>query len=186
MTQIIKGSLSAKAKANNTGIAEAFVSADTIIIVDVSGSMNLADAVRNNEPTTRYKAACNELAALQASLPGRIAVVAFSSNVQFCPAGVPIYDGGGTDLVRALEFVQPADGLCRFIVISDGQPDEPLSALALARTFTSRIDTVYVGPANGPGEDFLRQLATARGGSSVTSDRTQQLADNVRQLLLTA
>ena len=33
------------------------------------------------------------------------------------------YIGAGTNLAGALQFVKVADGLVKFIVISDGQPD---------------------------------------------------------------
>ena len=186
-TQIVKGSLAAIAKDQNSSIAEAFVSADHIILVDVSGSMDMGDANRNGQHMSRYKAAVNELAALQSSLPGKIAVISFSSYPKFCPSGVPIYQGGGTDLVEALQYVQPADGLVTsFVVVSDGQPDDERATLALAKTFKSRIDTVFCGPEGGSGQDFLRQLAAKSGGQFVVAERTKELANNVKQLLLTA
>ncbi len=185
-SQIVKGSLTAIAKDQNTSIAEAFVSADHVILVDVSGSMDAVDAVRNGQQMSRYKAAVNELAALQSSLPGKIAVFAFSSDVQFCPAGVPVFFRGGTDLAKALNFVKAADELCNFLVISDGEPNDETKALAIAAKFKSRIDTVFCGPEGGSGQGFLQKLATCSGGQFVVAERTKELANNVKQLLLTA
>lgn len=184
-TQIIPGSLSDVATQNNTSIAESFLSADVIILVDVSGSMDSKDA-RDNQK--RYDIACQELAKLQQSLPGKIAVVAFSSDVMFCPGGVPVYEGGSTNLTKALQFVQVADGLVKFIVISDGQPDNDKTALVVAKRFKSKIDVVYVGPEEDfmGGCKFLEKLAAASGGQFVTTDRANELAEKVQTLLLTA
>lgn len=183
--QIVPGSLSDIATQSNTSIAESFLSADVIILVDVSGSMDSKDA-RDNQK--RYDVACQELAKLQQSLPGKIAVVAFSSNVMFCPGGVPVYEGCSTDLTKALQFVQVADGLVKFIVISDGQPDDDKSALAVAQRFKSKIDVVYVGPEEDfmGGRKFLEKLAAASGGQFVTADCANELAEKVQTLLLIA
>lgn len=184
MNKIVVGSIAALAEQSNTSIAESFLSADVIILVDVSGSMNARDS-RNNQ--SRYDVACQELARLQRDLPGKVAVVAFSSTVQFAPGGVPPFEAGGTDLVAALRFVQVADGLMRFIVISDGEPQDKEKSLAIARQFKSRIDVIYVGPEDdyAGGRRFLEQLASSSGGQFVTADRAMELADKIETLLLT-
>lgn len=182
--QIVAGSLSALAQQNNTSIAESFLNADVIILVDVSGSMDSRDAQGGQR---RYDVACQELSRLQASLPGKIAVVAFSSSVQFVPGGIPSFEAGGTDLAKALRFVQVADGLVKFIVISDGQPSDEKKCLDIARQFKSKIDVVYVGPEDDfmGGRKFLEKLAAASGGTFVTADHANQLAEKVEHLLLT-
>jgi len=186
-TQLIPGSLGTIAQSEGTSIAELFISADVIIVVDTSGSMGANDSRRGK---SRYEIALEELAQLQRDLPGKIAVVAFSDQVEFCPGGVPIFFRGGTDLTKALQFVKVADGLVRFIVISDGQPDNEKTALSVASTFTSRIDVVYVGPESDlySGRAFLEKLARCnqRGGKFATADRASELADTVEKLLLTA
>jgi hypothetical protein len=114
--------------------------------------------------------ACDELATLQTSLPGKIAVIAFSSDVQFCPSGVPTYFGGGTDMAKALQFAKVADvpGM-QFILISDGQPDDPDRTLTIARTYKNKISVIYVGPEDlSLGRDFLDKLAKTTGGQFVT------------------
>ena len=183
--QIIPGSLGAIAQNESKSIAESFVSADVIIVVDTSGSMEARDSRGGN---SRYDVALEELKRLQRDLPGKLAVVAFSSQVEFCPGGIPTFFRGGTDLTAALQFVKVADGLVQFIVISDGQPDNKKTALSLASTFKSRIDVVYVGPEDDymGGRKFLEKLAQASGGQFVTADRAQQLADRVETLLLSA
>lgn len=181
-TQIIPGSLSAIAAQNNTSIAETFIGADAVIIVDTSGSMAAHDS-RGGK--SRYEVACEELRALQSSLPGKLALISFSDDCLFCPNGIPHNYGCGTNLARALKFAKIADvtGI-RFIVISDGEPDSKKSALNVAKTFRAKIDTIYVGPEGGSGQDFLRKLAQASGGTGVTADRVKELAATTQRLLL--
>lgn len=182
--QIVKGSLGAIAQQNNTSIAETFLNADAVIVVDTSGSMGAHDS-RGGQ--SRYDVACQELQNLQGNLPGKLAVISFSSDVLFCPNGVPFNYQGGTDLAKALKFAKVADvkGI-RFIVISDGEPDNESEALRVARTYTNRIDTIYVGPEGGEGQGFLRKLAKASGGQGVTAAQVKELSNTVEKLLLTA
>lgn len=177
-TALVPGSLGAIAERNSVGLAESFLAADAIVLVDVSGSMNARDAANGQ---TRYAVACTELARLQSQMPGKIAVVAFSSTPTFCATGTPLFGGGSTNLAGALEFVRPADGCVRFVVVSDGQPDDPERALRVARTFTSPIDAVYIGPPDGAGERFLAELA--RGGQYATAVRALELATTVQKML---
>jgi Mg-chelatase subunit ChlD len=183
--KIVPGSLSAMARAGRTSIAQSFMSAECIVIVDTSGSM---DANDSRGGKSRYQVACDELAYLQGQMPGKIAVLSFSSEVMFCPNGVPFNYGAGTNLVKALQFAKVADvpGM-RFILISDGEPSAPEECLKIARTYKNRIDVIYVGPEDRPsGRDFLTQLANACGGVSVTSDRAKELGATVQNLLLKA
>jgi Mg-chelatase subunit ChlD len=170
------GSLQAIAQRDGMSLAESFISADAIILVDVSGSM----------AGTPYQQACDELRKLQADLPGKVAVIAFSDRPAFAPSGVPHFSSGGTDLARALAFVHVADGCdMRFIVISDGYPNDAEAALAQARKFTSRIDTVFIGAEGDAGADFLRQLAAASGGQ-YSKNNVTDVAERAKTLLLTA
>ena len=180
--QIVAGSLGAVAAQNGKSIAESFVSADAVIIVDTSGSMSQTDS-RGGK--SRYDVACQELKNLQASLPGKLALLSFSDDVLFCPNGVPFDFGAMTDLAKALKFAKMADvsGM-RFIVISDGEPDSQQDALDVAKTYKNRIDTIYVGPENGGGQAFLQQLAKASGGQGVTSAQVKELASEIKTLLL--
>lgn len=180
--QIVPGSIGAIAQANNRSIAEAFISCDVVILVDTSGSMSANDSRGGR---TRYDVACEELATLQSSMPGKIALINFSSFPQFEPSGKPQFLCGGTDLASALRFARVADvpGM-RFILISDGQPDGPDEALHEARQYTNRIDVIYVGPENLPsGQDFLAQLARVSGGQAITADRARELGSGIRALL---
>ncbi len=180
--QIVAGSLGALAKQQNQSLAETFVNCDCVVIVDTSGSMHSQDSRGGR---SRYDVACDELRQLQANLPGKIGVIAFSNHVMFCPGGQPVDFGGGTDLERALKFTKIADvpGM-RFIVISDGDPDDREAALKIAATYQNRIDVIYVGPESMPaGRDFLAQLAKVSGGQAITADRAQELSKSVQFLL---
>ena len=182
MNAIIPGSIGAIAQQTGKSIAETFISVDVIIIVDTSGSMGSADSRGGR---SRYQVTMDELAALQASMPGKIAVINFSSDVSFEPSGSPIFKSGGTNLTGALRFIKVADveGM-RFILISDGGPDDPEGAIRIASTFKNKIDVIYVGPEEYPtGRDFLMRLAQATGGKTVTVDRAKELKAGVIALL---
>lgn len=193
---IAPGSLSDIARKSGLTLAEAFMSCDAVVIVDTSGSMAIKDAVdgdvdRKDHPsgqtnTSRYNAACWELTKLQADLPGKVAVIAFSDHAEFCPSGVPRNIGAGTAMHKALDFIKVADGTgIKLILISDGQPDDPQRTLDIARTFTSKIDTIFIGRGGDSGAEFLRRLAEATGGVSTTQATAQlnQLGSTVRLLL---
>lgn len=182
-TSIITGSIGAISKQTNKSIAETFMTCDCIVLVDTSGSMSAHDSRGGR---TRYDVACDELAQLQNSMPGKIAVVSFSDQVQFCPAGIAQYFGGGTGMKKALEFVKVADvpGM-QFILISDGYPDDPDGTIRVAKTFQNKISTIYVGPEDdASGRDFLARLAKACGGKTVTADRAKELKASMETLLL--
>jgi uncharacterized protein with von Willebrand factor type A (vWA) domain len=183
MTQaIIPGSIGALAKQQNKSIAETFLSCDVIVIVDTSGSMDTNDSRGGR---SRYQVACEELADLQNSLPGKIAVIAFSDEVMFCPDGKPWQYRGGTLLAKALRFAKTADisGM-KFILISDGEPHDESDSLRVAQTYTNRIDVIYVGPKEHPaGREFLQRLAQASGGQMITADRVKELASEIQFLL---
>jgi len=183
---IVTGSLSDVAKREGMSLAESFLSADAVVLVDVSGSMDARDS---RGGLSRYDVALQELAELQKRLPGKVAVIAFSDSTMFCPGGQPPLLGSGTNLAGALRFARVADVPdMRFVVISDGMPDDQDGALAEAAKYRAHISTVYVGPESDleGGRAFLAQLAAKSGGQSVTADRAQELAAKTATLLLGA
>lgn len=180
---IVKGSLSDLAHQEHVGLAESFLGADAIVLVDVSASMGARDLP---DGRSRYEAACDELANLQGRLPGKLAVVAFSNEPVFCPNGVPTFLARSTDMAQALAFVHVADDCgIRFILISDGEPNDEAGTLHEARRFVSEIDTIFIGPSDDEGAAFLRQLAAAAGGQH-QRNRVDQIGTTVEQLLLPA
>lgn len=174
----VKGSLASVAKQTGITVAEAFMSAKLVVLVDTSASMSSDDAPGGQ---SRYRAACNELAKLQAQNPGAVAVFSFSSVARFCPNGIPDFQQECTDVLTALRAIKKADGLLEICLISDGQPtcDEG-ECLAYAAKFKSRISTIFVGPEDGPGREFLQKLALASGGQ-----HWQQSAQELGQLSAT-
>jgi hypothetical protein len=184
-TSIIPGSLSDVMQKENKTLAESFLSCDAILVVDTSGSMAASDAPGG---LSRHNAAQKELERLQRTLPGKLAVVAFSSSVQFCPSGIPVRFDGGTDMAKALQFVKPADGCgVKFFLISDGEPNNKRDTLAVAKTFQTRINCIFIGPEDGGcwgGRKFLQELADATGGSFAQAAKVAMFADDVEQLLL--
>lgn len=178
---IVSGSIAAIANRDGLTLAESFLNCDVLVVIDQSGSMGERDAAGGR---SRFDAADNELQRLQKQHPGRIAIIEFSSAVRFCPGGVPSRDGGGTDMVAALDFARVSDGACKIVLISDGEPDKEAATLAAARRYQHPIHTIYIGPEGGAGHDFLNRLAAATGGRSFESAAPGLLGEGVSQLLL--
>jgi Mg-chelatase subunit ChlD len=176
----IPGSLASQAANTGHSIAETFIGADVIVLVDTSSSM----IDRDRTDKSRYERACDELAKVQALLPGKIAVLSFGDMVLFCPSGVPTQPCGMTDLTGALSFAKVADvdGM-QFIVISDGEPNDEPSALLVASTYKNKIDTIFIGSESDGGARFLAQLAAASGGQSIKDFSAKQLSSSVKGLL---
>lgn len=186
MNKLIKGSLSAISKAKNKTLAESFLSCDVLILADMSSSMNAKDA-RGGK--SRYDVAEQDIVHLQEKHQGKIALVVFANDVQFCPTGYPMRLGGGTELSKALRFIKPADDCgIKIVIVSDGEPFHPGKALKIAKTFATKIDVIYVGPEDDiyGGRRFLEKLAQATGGQFMQSESSGLLADKVERLLLTA
>jgi Mg-chelatase subunit ChlD len=182
-TAIITGSLQDIATQSGQSIAQSFLSVDVVILVDVSGSMMAHDAPGG---ISRYDAAVNELKKVQESNPGKIAIISFSGNAQLCPSGVPLFEGGTTNLAGALQFAKMADvGGIRFIVISDGEPDSEAEALKVAASFQGEIHTIYIGPADdyAGGRAFLQRLATANHGTFHVAQLTKSLDISITKCL---
>jgi Mg-chelatase subunit ChlD len=180
---IVAGSIAAVTSQSRETLATHFLyNVSHIIVVDVSGSMSTEDSRGNR---SRIDVAREELANLQASHPGKLAVFAFSDHCQFVPGGVPPFFAGGTDVAGALRTVKEFDGLnMRFVVISDGLPDQEQPALDVAKTYMSKLDTVFVGnESDQQAQAFLRKLAGLSGGQAVTTARVQALAEAMRPLL---
>jgi len=180
---IVKGSLSAIATEQNMPLAETWLSVDAVILVDVSGSMSMQDEYEK----TRLQLAREALENLQNNMSGKIALFKFSDNVKFIPNGYIAGVEGATNLTGALRYIHMADAIpdMRFILISDGQPDRPISVLREARKFKNKIDVIYIGHEGGSGQKFLESLAAATGGSSKNIDAAM-IESTTAKLLLEA
>jgi hypothetical protein len=183
-TEIVYGSLG-YLEQQGKSIAESFLSLGAIVMIDISLSMDTCDC-QNGQ--TRYQVACDELRRLQRQIPGKVGVIEWASGHAFMPGGVPSLPCGSTNLTSVLEFVKQADDCgITLILISDGEPDNEITAMDMARKFRSKIDTIYIGPEGGPGADFLRRLSSLTGGQSVnnTTRGIVTLAQTVTKLLTT-
>src|SRR5688572_23127491 len=177
----VKGSLAESSKNKNVTFAEAFMVVDAIVIVDISASMSQRDVDAEGGLASRWEEANNQLQRLQARHPSKIAVVAFSTKVDFCPSGVLPPVQSSTNMLGALQFVSPADDTgIKFILVSDGEPDDPASTLNWARKMKTPINTIFVG--KGRGADFMRELANATKGKSVEKG-VELLEENITLLL---
>lgn len=179
----VKGSLQSVANKGLITVAQAFIDCDVIVLLDVSASMTIEDHLDGN---SRYKKACNQLAKLQAENSGKVCLICFDDKQTFEPSGIARWPTGSTDVAGALSYVHRADGLgLKFILISDGEPNDEAEALRVARTFKSKIHTVYIGPEGGYGADFLKRLSAATGGQFSNSGTAGigQLSQTVQNLL---
>lgn len=182
---VVEGSLLQVVNASNTTIADAFMDVNAVAIIDESGSMQASDSTGGR---SRYEVACDELAKLQRKMPGRFLVLGFSDNVFTRIGGVPEYQGGSTDMAKALKHAKEFDvtGIT-FYLISDGEPNYGTEdeTLAVAQSYTQKINTVFVGPeSDQKGRAFLQRLSDAVGSKSVMADRVMELAQAVETLML--
>ena len=182
--QIVIGSLSAIAAKNNISLAESFMSADLILVLDCSGSMYAQDAPGNK---TRWQVATEHLERLQKENQGKIALICFADYTIFSPAGFPVDCGGSTNLSSALNYILPADDTgIKILIVSDGSPNSPEECLKIAKQFKTSISTLYCGPETDHerGRKFLEELARCTGGKSVKSDAPGELFTQAETYLL--
>jgi uncharacterized protein with von Willebrand factor type A (vWA) domain len=180
--EVVSGSVLDISRKTDTTLAMAFLDVEYTVLIDTSGSMSERDA-RGGK--TRYEAAIEELKALQAQNPGKILVINFSDSANICIGGIPAFLGGMTNLTDALKLALEYDDTdMTHVVISDGYPDSPYSALEVAKEFDGAIHTVFIGPENDrQGREFMAQLANVKHGKAVTT-KSNLLAKNVQELLL--
>lgn len=179
---VTEGSLEDVAKKTGKTVQEVLMDAEVIVLIDVSGSMGSRD-VRHGE-MSRYDAAVEQLSGIQADYPGKVGVVAFSSEVVFNPGGVPDYLGGSTKMSAAIKYAFPYDGLAKIVIISDGCPNSEEKTLEEARKFESKFHAIYIGPKDDRegGRKFLKRLVGEMGGK-VTSKTPDHLAEGIVPLL---
>jgi len=179
---LVVGSMQHLANREGMSLAQTFMQAEVIILLDCSGSMGMRDA---QDGMAREEVAEIELEKLQNAMPGKIALVCFADDVEFSPTGRPIHVGGSTHLNKGLRYIKQADEVdMRFIVISDGEPNSRSKALAIAKTFKNKIDTIFVGSVNRDGgRDFLIELARVSGGEHVTMEKCLELSAGIMGLL---
>jgi hypothetical protein len=153
---------------NTQKMAMALAGAQLLILVDCSGSMTAKDAGTNGNQK-RHTAAQEVLDILQEEYPGHIAVAAFNSlSHGLVHTGILPSPDGGTPLAEALDFFYPKLKVWKkkFVVVSDGEPNDPNKALMVARKEAYPTYGIYVGDMNNSagGVEFMRKLAEVTGG----------------------
>lgn len=183
--EITKGSIADIMQNKNASLAESFMTCECVVLFDVSGSMNNFDG-KGRE--SRFDRGIKELKTIQESMPGKYAIIQFADRVDFMPGGVPVMgmSGSGTDLTAALKYAKVADEIpdMRFVIISDGEPRNEMTAKAEAAQYQNRIDTIFIGDETDVwnGKAFLAELARASGGKAVTT-AAENIAKEVTLLL---
>jgi hypothetical protein len=154
-----------------------------VIMIDISSSMNEMDARYKGRVVSRYEAAKHQLIELQARYPGQIAIIAFGDEATACPGGVPPLPSGWTQLHLALKMAREADtGQMKFLIISDGLPQQQYQVEAEAELFTVPIDVILVGKDTN-GERFLGEFAAKTGGTFYTDTSTMLLTTTIAKML---
>lgn len=180
---LVPGSLGAIAKRDSKSLAQVFLDADEIVLVDTSGSMGTQDSTGG---MSRYDVACQELRKLQRDMQGKLAIFAFSSTCVFCPSGVPTMLKRDTNLLGALQYLSAADGVINFTIISDGYPDPgtDYEIINLVSAMQSRVNTIFAGPTEDErGRKFMDQLAHVGRGRSYFSAQASDLSSAVKLLM---
>lgn len=186
MTQIIKGSI--KDIATNGDTALAILNAKAALVCDRSGSMN--EYTANGK--TRAQLEDEVVTELQSRYSGKIVVVGFNDSAYLCEDGVLPMPAAGTQFLSAFEVSEAlSDAGLRVILISDGDPQESHDHLLdqARQKFHNNMDCIYVGDEGSAGEDFMRRLADAVGGSATLCDLnagSKLLEETIETLLLKA
>lgn len=160
-----------------------FAADQPVLVCDCSGSMGTHD-FNDEEAGSRYDRLDRELAAILHEFP-EAQIVAFSDEPTFARTPLPRI-GGGTKVAPAIRLAASTRPN-QMIVLSDGEPADPDRAIDAARCFGGRIDTIYIGPKGGIGQEFLQRLASAASGKFLAcgSFARGEIADKVRLMLTT-
>jgi len=136
------------------------------VLFDTSSSMlDMDGKLGDGSIVSRWHAGVEQLTKLQAQYPGQIVLIEFGDDAAVRPGGAPGEPQGLTRIRPALDLAKELDtGVMRFVVISDGLPQDEHAAMEIATTFQVGIDTIAIGEANN-GIDFLKRLAEETGGT---------------------
>jgi hypothetical protein len=111
-------------------------------------------------------------------------LIAFSSLPVFLsdPQNLPD-PSGSTALHLAIQSAQSFKP-SRTLVISDGRPDDEMSAFAAADELTGQIDVIYCGPEGDTQAILFLQRLVRRTGGTCHVTPPQNLLEPVKRLLL--
>lgn len=157
------GSIKDVANKTNKSISEIFCNVKMAVFLDISSSMDYEDCCGGE---SRISVATRHLTNLQNENHGGIALICWNSKAEFVPNGIPTSPSGTTVLMSALDYAKTFDGCTiKIVVISDGEPSDVEESISMAKTFKSKIHTIYVGPENGKGHSVLKRLSEISGGT---------------------
>lgn len=155
----------------------------TLLIIDTSSSMNdTAGDGRKKIDTVR-----NLVSKIKGSRK-----IAFNSDISDLGTDNAIgCAGGSTNLSDAFAYIKNNNihSGKKVILISDGYPDEPESAIKEAVKLGCPVYIIYIGDEGESGEDFMNRLARATKGtrhviSPIFKDFNRKLEGSVKMLLL--
>jgi len=174
MGNLIKGSVGYVAKERSIPLPAVLSAVEVVILVDTSGSMG-GDKIRH---------ARKAMEDIQGRNSGKCGIIHFGSTAEWLFHGILPAAGGSTNLAKALSLAKDMDGLVKYIVISDGYPDNPDRALAIAKTYSSQIDTIFIGDdRDTAGKNFLLSLSRVSSGRSLGVRDVANLSSDVQRLL---
>lgn len=128
----------------------------TLSLLDVSGSMG--ETVGNERKIDSLRKAI-------ASLPSSARKYVFSSNC--FPVEIIPEPQSNTNLAGAFETIS-SETMNRVILVSDGMPDNPESAISFAKRLQIPVDVLFIGEGESSGEKFMRELSHTTGGKEIT------------------
>jgi len=125
-----------------------------VLLMDVSGSMS--EHVGGKRKIDSLREAVAEFNVVR--------TVRFSSGVFEGHIPEP---QGNTQLTEALSYLgtlKPKE----VILISDGLPDNPSTAITAAQSLNCPVNTLYIGVGGDDGERFMKTIAEVTGGKELT------------------
>jgi hypothetical protein len=129
------------------------VLADTVFLLDVSGSMN--------EKVGKERK-IDHLRDVMSSYPNANKFC-FSDDV-YNKQNIP-EPNGSTNLAKGFRYLQNTEFKAkRVVLVSDGEPDNESSALNEANKLFVPVDIIYIGDKGSRGERFMERLASSTGG----------------------
>ncbi len=141
---------------------------EAIFICDYSGSM-----YDMNEGMCLFEHMNSILRKIQA-----INILAFADFCKFTniPLDNPVGIGSRTDMAQALSLVKTKySSFKKFILISDGFPNNPELTLEKAKELNHPIECIYLGMPNSDGYLFLEKLANIANGTITNVDTKDPL-----------
>lgn len=182
--KIVLGSVLAQAQSKGVQLAAALMDVALVVMIDDSSSMEAKDCEGG---VSRKRKAQEEIERLQKENAGKILVIEFAGQAEIRLDGLLKHDVGyGTNMTEALRVAQQFDGTgVNFVMVSDGEPDREADVIALARTFKTPIQTVFVGNRylEHDGVAFLKRLADVTGGKYQVSLKPAELAAPLTAIL---